>query len=241
MKSLIHGLAEFLFQTPTASVLLAFRNFNYDNYRLALNEMMHDEYKRIFLNDQRVKVENQFIDQKWILQKHTVSLFISHCGMGSIAEGLYFQKPILCLLLCNDQFPNAIMINQSGVGQSFFVPLSLWELFLKPTSFHFYTFTATSVTMKLSAMWRNSRYEKAARVMSIEIKHAGGVKRAVEEIEFLVSLNGDLDRYAPFQSTLPFYQRYLFDIIFIYIILPIIIMLYLFIKCCKRTRKEKTD
>ncbi|CAF2771970.1 unnamed protein product [Rotaria sp. Silwood2] len=231
MKSLSYGLAEFLFHTPTASVLLAFRNFNYDNYRLALNEMMHDECKRIFLNDQCVKVENQFIDQKWILQQHRVSLFISHCGMGSIAEGLYFQKPILCLLLCNDQLPNAIMINQSGVGQSFFVPPSLWELFLKPTS----------VTMKLSAMWRNSRYEKAARVMSIEIKHAGGVKRAVEEIEFLVSLNGDLDRYAPFQSTLPFYQRYLFGIVFIYIILPIIIMLYLFIKCCKRTRKQMTD
>ncbi|CAF1386389.1 unnamed protein product [Rotaria sordida] len=241
MKSLIYGLGEFLFQTTTASVLLAFRNFNYDSYRTILDEMVNVEYKRIFLDEQRVKVENQFLDQKWILRQHRVSLFISHCGMGSVTEGLYFQKLILCLPLCNDQFPNAFMIDQLGVGQSLFVPPSPWKLLLRPNSFHYYTFTASSVTIKLLTMWRNSTYEKAARIMSLEIKHAGGVKRAVEEIEFFVRSNGDLDRYVPFPSTLPFYQRFLLDIIFIYMILPMTIMFCVFMKCCKRPRKEKKD
>ncbi|CAF1185338.1 unnamed protein product [Rotaria sordida] len=241
MKSLIYGLGEFLFQTTTASVLLAFRNFNYDSYRTVLDEMVNVEYKRIFLDEQRVKVENQFLDQKWILRQHRVSLFISHCGMGSVTEGLYFQKLILCLPLCNDQFPNAFMIDQLGDGQSLFVPPSPWKLLLRPNSFHYYTFTASSVTIKLLTMWRNSTYEKVARIMSLEIKHAGGVKRAVEEIEFFVRSNGDLDRYVPFPSTLPFYQRFLLDIIFIYMILPMTIMFCVFMKCCKRPRKEKKD
>jgi hypothetical protein len=34
------------------------------------------------------------------------------------------------------------------------------------------------------------------------MKHAGGVKRAIQQIELLVNLN----RYLPFHSTLSFYQ-----------------------------------
>ncbi|CAF4177127.1 unnamed protein product [Rotaria sordida] len=71
-------------------------------------------------------------------------------------------------------------------------------------------------------MWRNMTYEQAARLMSLEMKHASGVKRTIEEIELLISLNGDLSRYAPFHSTLPFYQRYMLDLV-----------------CCKRGRKKK--
>ncbi|CAF4024725.1 unnamed protein product [Rotaria sp. Silwood1] len=77
--------------------------------------------------------------------------------------------------------------------------------------------------------------------MSLEMKHAGGVRRAVEEIEFFINLNGDLDRYTPFQSTLPFYQRYMLDLVIVYIILPVTIVIYLFDKCCKRNRKKKVD
>jgi hypothetical protein len=97
------------------------------------------------------------------------------------------------------------------------------------------------VTRKLSNIWKDDTYQKMVRMMSLEMKHAGGLKQAVKEIEFFVELKGNLDRYAPFQSTLPFYQRYLLDLIFIFVILPMIIVIYGLKKCCKRRRKVKND
>jgi hypothetical protein len=241
VRNLIYGLVEFLLQTDTTSVLLAFRHKNYDNYQIVLNEMKNDEYRRILTDNQRVKVDNSFLQQKWVLQQKSVNLFISHCGMGSIVEGFYFEKPILCLPLCTDQFPNAIAIDHSGVGLSLFEPPSLLKSFLNPLEYHDYKFSADSVTTKLLTMWRNISYEKTARIMSLEMKHAGGVKRAVEEIELLVHLDGNLDRYATFQNTLPFYQRYMLDLAFVCIVLPLLIVFYLCVKCCKRNRKDKKD
>ncbi|CAF1088247.1 unnamed protein product [Didymodactylos carnosus] len=161
--------------------------------------------------------------------------------MGSTGEGIYFQKPILCLPFHSDQFFNAIAIDQSGVGQSLFKLPSVLQSFLNPTDFHDYTFSANDVTTKLLTMWRNSTFENAVRIMSAEMKHAGGVKRAVKEIEFLVKLNGDLDRYMPFQSTLPFYQQFMVDLVIVYIVIPGAIIFYVFVKCCKQNRKKKVD
>ncbi|CAF3670951.1 unnamed protein product [Rotaria sp. Silwood1] len=200
MKNLIYGLAEFLLQKDSISAFLAFRNTNYENYQIVLNEMEHDQYRQILMNDQR-----------------------------SLWNGF------------NYQFSNAISIYHSGVGESLFVPPSLWKLFLNPLDFHDYVFSASDVTTKLLAIWRNTSYEQAVRMMSLEIKHAGGVRKAVEEIEHFVNLNGSLDRYKPFYNTLPFYQRYLLDIIFVCIILPSVIIYYLCVKYCNRNRKAKKD
>jgi glucuronosyltransferase len=188
-----------------------------------------------------VKIENRFVEQKWILQQNSIKLFFSHCGMGSCSEGIYFQKPILCMPFNMDQFINAISIEHLAIGLSLFVPPSLFQSLLLPYHFHEYTFTAQSVTTKLMNIWRNESYREMVKIMSLEMKHAGGLKRAVEEIEFFVNLKGNLDRYAPFQSTLPFYQRYKLDLLIIFVILPIIIVTYGLIKCCKRRRKVKTD
>ncbi|CAF3895312.1 unnamed protein product, partial [Rotaria sp. Silwood2] len=231
MRNLVYGLAEFLLQKDSVSILLAFRNRNYENYQIILNEMKYDQYRQILMDDQRVKVENRFLQQKWILQQNSVSVFISHCGMGSLVEGLYFEKLIICLPLCTDQFSNAISIYHSGVGESLFALPSLWKSLFSPLDFHDYIFSASDVTTKLLTIWRNISYEQAVRLMSLEMKHAGGVRKAVEEIEHLVNLNGSLDRYKPFHDILPFYQRYLLDIVLVCIVLPIATVYYLRAKC----------
>lgn len=241
MKNLIDGLAEFLIQTSNSHLLLVFGGRNYPTYQTVLNEMNDQQYLNIFNHNQRVRIENQFVEQKWILQQNSVKLFLSHCGMGSCSEGVYFQKPILCMPFNMDQFINAIAIDHSSIGLSLFEPPSLFQSFLNPSHFHEYKFSSESVTRKLSNIWNNDSYQKMVRIMSLEMKHAGGLKQAVKEIEFLVELEGNLDRYAPFQSTLPFYQRYLLDLIFVFIILPIIIVIYGLKKCCKQRRKVKND
>ncbi|CAF4198973.1 unnamed protein product, partial [Rotaria sp. Silwood2] len=139
------------------------------------------------------------------------------------------------------QFGNAMAIYHSHVGESLFTRPSLLKSLLNPLDFHDYTFSEIDVTTKLLIIWNNSSYERAVRLMSLEMKHAGGVKRAVEEIELLFYLNGSLDRYVPFHNTLPFYQRYILDIVLICIVLPSVIVYYLCVKCCKRNQKEKKD
>ncbi|CAF4615117.1 unnamed protein product, partial [Rotaria socialis] len=87
----------------------------------------------------------------------------------------------------------------------------------------------------------NATYVKVARMMSLEMKHAGGVKRGVKEIEFFVNAHGDLLRYMPFSNTLAFYQRYMLDLVLVYIVLPIAIIFYLALKFCWSNIKNKID
>ena len=77
--------------------------------------------------------------------------------------------------------------------------------------------------------------------MSLEMKYAGGIKRAIEEIEFFVELNGNLDRFAPFPGTLPFYQRWLIDLFFIFLVLSEVFGVYLVQKCADKRIKVKED
>ena len=238
MKNLINGLAEFLFQTPTSSLLLILSERNSQTYQKVLNEMSNSQYSHILMNNQRVRIENRFIDQKWVLQQNSVKLFLSHCGMGSCSEGVYFHKPFLCMPFNMDQFINAMTIEHSSIGLSLFEPPSLWQSFLHPHDFHRYTFSAESVTKKLTMIWQNDVYQETVRIMSLEGQHAGGMKRAMEEIEFLVKMKGNLDRFAPFQSTLPFYQRYQLDLLVIFVVFPLIILTYGLKKCCKRRQRK---
>ncbi|UJR18972.1 hypothetical protein I4U23_022101 [Adineta vaga] len=241
MRNLIDGLAEFLLKNTNCFLLLVLRGKNYDFYQMVLKAMKREDYKNIFQNPEHVRIETGFVQQKWILQENSIKLFLSHCGMGSCSEGIYFQKPILCMPFNMDQFINGNSIVQLGIGLSLFNPPSLYQSLLRPYHFYDYNFTSDSVTRKLTEIWENDSYQRMIKIMSLEMKHAGGLKQAVKEIEFLVSLNGNLDRYAPFQSTLVFYQRYLLDLLIIMVIIPMTIVVYGLIKCCKRRQKEKRD
>lgn len=241
MSNLILGIAEFLIEQPNSSILLALRNVNYDTYKTALKEIENTQIHDLF-NSERVKVEQGFVPQKWLLQQSSVKIFISHCGMGSILEALYFEKSILCMPFNMDQFSNAFAIDFRGVGLSLFVPnLSPLESLITPYDYRSYTFTPKNVQEKLSKLWSNITYQQAVKQISLEMKHAGGVKKAVAEIEFFVQLNGNFDRFIPFETTLPFYQRYLLDLLAIFVLLPVITIVFILGKCCRRRPKQKTD
>lgn len=242
MFNLINGIAGFLLETPDSSALLAFRGANYDMYQRVLNELSNDEVKRFLSSNARIRVENGFVPQKWILQQSSVKIFLGHGGMGSTLEALYFKKPILCMPFSMDQFVNTMRIDNLGVGLSLFVPSSsLLQSLIHPYDFMNYIFSPSTVKEKLFALWTNISYELAAERMSMEMKHAGGLKQAIEEIEFFVNLNGNLDRFAPFPTTLSFHQRYMLDLLMILIIIPGTIITYLIVKCRRRRRKQKTE
>ena len=241
MLNLTIGLTNFLLQTNDTFLLLAFRHANFNTYQSVLKDLHSDELKNLLLNKHRVRIEEGFIQQKWVLQQESVKIFLSHCGMGSLLESLYFGKPVVCMPFNMEQFANAITMDNLDVGKSLFIPPSNWQSFIDPYNFPKYTFTFDSVTNNMMTLWMNGTHENAVKFMSLEMKYAGGTKRAVQEIEFFVKLNGDLNRFASFQSTLSFYQRYMFDLLLIYIVLPGTILFLMIRRYRQRSTKQKRD
>ncbi|CAF2799229.1 unnamed protein product [Rotaria sp. Silwood2] len=241
MRNLIIGLADFLLQTNDTVLLLALRSTNFNMYQVVVKDLYDDELRSILHDKYRVRIEEGFVQQKWILQQDSVKIFLSHCGMGSLVESLYFGKPVVCMPFNMEQFANAITVVNLDVGKSLFIPPSPWRSLINPYNFVNYTFISASVTNNVMALWMNETHEKAVMFMSLEMKYAGGTKRAVQEIEFFVALNGDLDRFAPFHSTLPLYQRCMLDLLLICVVLPITMLLFLIRRCCKNSPKQKRD
>ncbi|CAF1163261.1 unnamed protein product [Adineta steineri] len=241
MLNLIIGVTNFLLQTNDTSLLLALRSINFNTYQAVVKDLHSDELKNVLNVKRRVRIEEGFVQQKWILQQDSVNIFLSHCGMGSLLEALYFSKPIVCMPFNMEQFANAITVVNLNVGKSLFIPPSVWQSFIDPYNFVQYTFTSDSVTKNMMALWMNETYENAVKLMSLEMKYAGGTKRAVKEIEFFVELNGNLDRFVSFQSTLPFYQRYMLDLLLVYIMLPGTILFFMIRRCCRCSTKQKRD
>lgn len=58
----------------------------------------------------------EFVPQQAVLSHPAVKAFVSHCGMNSVSESLYFEKPILALPIFGDQHYNAARIVDLGVG-----------------------------------------------------------------------------------------------------------------------------
>jgi hypothetical protein len=237
MQSLVEGLAEFLLQERVSSVLLAFRYANYDNYHRIVSTLVEQRYRHVLQDQTRVRIERRFIPQKWILRHHALHVFVSHCGMGSTVETIHFEKSLLCLPLCTDQFSNAIAVQRAGVGESLFEPPGMLESLRQPLHFHTYTFTANEVIDRLRRLWHSDTHRRAIRLISMEMKRAGGVRGAVQDIEIFVEADGDLQRETPFEHRLAFYQRYLLDVLFVVFLLP----LFGIVSLCRRCRRSRVS
>ena len=59
---------------------------------------------------------SSFVPQKELLNDKRIKGFITHGGVGSILEAVYFAKPMIVCPVNSDQFPNGIRIEQLGIG-----------------------------------------------------------------------------------------------------------------------------
>ncbi|KAI8898961.1 hypothetical protein BC833DRAFT_564468 [Globomyces pollinis-pini] len=64
---------------------------------------------------------SRFVALSWVQQKHVlahpaVKVFLTHGGQGSIHEAIYYGKPLVVCPLFGDQFSNAIMVIENGIG-----------------------------------------------------------------------------------------------------------------------------
>lgn len=97
----------------------------------------------------------------------SASAFITHAGMGGCAEALWFGVPTVAIPQAVDQFANASMLAQLGVGAH--LPAS--------------EVTAESIRLAVDAVSSSAEIRQRLAALSAETRAAGGVKHAADAVE----------------------------------------------------------
>jgi len=94
------------------------------------------------------------------------SIFISHAGMNSVNESLYFEVPLLMLPIIQEQKINAVRVEQLGAGVYFKK---------KPIDIPL-------LIESIKSLLNESRYAVAAEKVGKALRSSGGAKKAVNHI-----------------------------------------------------------
>ena len=104
-----------------------------------------------------------FVDQIAVLQQADV--FLTHCGMNSVSEALYFGVPLLMLPNTKEQSGVAERVRQLGAGM-------LLE-----------NATSENIHQRVEDLLREQGYRKAAQSIRDSFRRCGGAKAAADKIE----------------------------------------------------------
>ena len=128
-----------------------------------------------FSADQFGTLPEHITVKKWIPQAQVLQqadLFITHGGLNSIHEGLYCDLPLLVVPQQTEQTFNAMRVVELGVG-----------LILKQKQVN-----TETIRSKVEELLSHDRYRKGAQRLGESLRSAGGVSRAVDEIEALLKV-----------------------------------------------------
>ena len=103
-----------------------------------------------------------YVDQIAVLEK--ADIFITHCGMNSVSESLYFKVPLVMYPQTNEQKGVAFRVNELGAG-----------IYLNSESI-------SDIQMAAKELLQQSKYKEQANVISNSFSKCGGSKAAVEKI-----------------------------------------------------------
>lgn len=109
-----------------------------------------------------------FVPQIEVLQN--ADLFITHGGMNSINEAMYYGVPMLAMPIINDQFANASQVEKLGLGKRIGILTS----------------TAKSIYKNAMDILDDEVIEENAIKMREHIKNDIGVVGAAEKIELFL-------------------------------------------------------
>lgn len=70
--------------------------------------------KDMFTSQKNVKIQEGYIQQTTILNNELTKAVITHCGINSLLEGVYFQIPMVCIPNNSDQPYNAYAAELRG-------------------------------------------------------------------------------------------------------------------------------
>ena len=103
-----------------------------------------------------------YVDQIAVLEK--ADAFLTHCGMNSVSEALYFQVPLVMYPQTNEQKGVAFRVNELGAGR-----------FLESDS-------VSDIQRAFKELLQCLEYKEQATVISNSFSKCGGSKAAVKKI-----------------------------------------------------------
>lgn len=115
------------------------------------------------------EIPDNFIVRRYVPQLEVLKnadLFITHGGMNSTNEGLYYGVPLLVIPMVNDQPLVAGRVKELGAG-----------IVLEPS-----TVTPAVLKDSVERIWSNPRFAQNSRLIGETLREAGGYRRAVDEI-----------------------------------------------------------
>ena len=142
-------------------------------YRSCISALKETDYQVIMSVGNLVSVEDfgeipenisvySYIDQIAVLEK--ADIFVSHCGMNSVSESLYFGVPIVMLPQTSEQRGVAERVRQLGAG----IKVEKKK--------------GTAVLSAIKEIWDNENYKKNAVKIAEDFRKCTGAKGAAEKI-----------------------------------------------------------
>ncbi|YAR63724.1 nucleotide disphospho-sugar-binding domain-containing protein [Bacillus cytotoxicus] len=114
-------------------------------------------------------IPSHFIVRPYVPQlevlKYT-NVFITHGGMNSVNEGLYYDTPLLVLPITNDQPLVAKRVEELNAG----IVLDYQNI------------TPVALQKAVSHLLNNKIYKEGSRTVGLSLRKAGGYQKAVDEI-----------------------------------------------------------
>ena len=142
-------------------------------YKKCLSAFTDTDYQLIMSVGHQVPLEDfgeqpenvsvfSHVDQIAVLQQADV--FVSHCGMNSVSESLYFGVPLIMLPQTSEQGGVSERVKQLGAG-----------IKLDQTD-------ASSILEAVNKIFMNSTYQENASLISESFKRSSGAKGAADKI-----------------------------------------------------------
>ncbi|XP_031553529.1 UDP-glucuronosyltransferase 2B7-like [Actinia tenebrosa] len=151
------------------------------------------------------KLSPNVITQKWLPQNDILGhkktrLFITHGGANGLAEASYHGVPMICSPFFGDQQDNGRFIKSDGLGEVLSVAKA----------------TTDQLVSLINQVIYEERYKKRASHVSrvLKLRPRSPVKEAADLIEYVQAV-GNLDHLKPKSMTLPFYELYMLDVLFV--------------------------
>lgn len=154
-------------------------NDNLPFFKMCIEAFANTDYFVILSTGNRINPESfgalpeNISIHGWVPQNEVLkraSLFISHAGLNSIHDALYFGVPLLLVPQQREQLLNALRVVELGAG-----------LMLKPTQI-----TPETLHVNSARLLEDTRFKSEAARIGETFRSAGGMKYAVNEIEALL-------------------------------------------------------
>ncbi len=142
-------------------------------YKACISALANTDYQVIMSVGNLVAIENfgeppenisiySHVDQIAVLEKADV--FVSHCGMNSVSESLYFEVPLVMLPQTSEQKGVAERVNQLGAGIKFDKS------------------DRVSILSAINKILSDSMYKQNAKKISVGFKNSSGARGAADKI-----------------------------------------------------------